>query len=106
MTHYEKRYDDSEQALNDRHALIDTIEYLGRAKYKDLVKCAILDYKNTQPHKKKGFHQYLRFALSIGGVQGYPVEAFARRYLGIKKLDPPAPVKFVDSKGKEVPHDT
>jgi len=61
--HYEIKFN------NDREALLEVLAWLGPQRYKALARAARTETV-----------EYIGFLMSLGGIQGFPIYAFHRRY--------------------------
>jgi len=80
IMHYEIKYEGSQEE-KDAKALKDLREYMGDKWFNSVVESAKNDHNLTSMAQ-------LRFMFSMGGVTGYPVDAFQRKYLpDLKETD-------------------
>lgn len=73
--HTEIQYDAADN-VDDITALRDMMNWLGQERYND-IRDSVRMMSNTKENQ-----QYLRMALAIAGITGYPVNLFIKTYLG------------------------
>lgn len=91
MAHTDRHYDDPDPQVNKTKALADIEQWLGKKKFKSFA----ADIKLHQQSRIVSRGEF-RFALMIGGIEGYPVEVWADE-LGIPPAESKDEVEVVES---------
>lgn len=74
--HHDIRYNDDDTKVNEAKAIQDMRDWFGNDKFEELVVNVKLDVEEGRIKNA----DYIRIAISMGGVEGYPVDVFIATY--------------------------
>lgn len=74
--HHDIKYNDDDPKVNRARAIDDMKRWFGPEKFDELVKNVKLDIEEGRIKSTA----YIRMAIGMGGVEGYPVKVFIEEY--------------------------